>query len=102
MRSGRSIFCQTYKCYAHEIGCCDPEVRSQFGRVAAFNLPCICIDEAFHAPYRDPDYSDVSHLRFRPWVDRYGRVHAHVHVALESMRKNLPLIEKLTFSTFTD
>ena len=38
------------------------------------------MDEAFHAPYRPDDCEDVSHLHFRPWVDRYGRPHDHAHL----------------------
>ena len=67
------MFCQIYKCYAYEIGCCDPEFFQSPHGFYPMNLPCICMDEAWHPPERPDDSEDVSHLRFRPWVDRYGR-----------------------------
>ena len=52
--NGHAFWCQVYKCYAFEIGCCDPTPFWK-GRPGLFNLPCECIREAFeprHEEYR--------------------------------------------------
>ena len=68
-----SMFCQIYRCYAYEVGCCDPDIcpRMSCGEWEIGKPDqCICIEDVFHPPEWE---DDCSHLRFRPWVDRYGR-----------------------------
>ena len=55
---GHAIWCQIYKCYAYEIGCCDP-IMFMEGRYGPFNLPCECIREAF-----DPRWEEYAYGRF--------------------------------------
>ena len=57
-KSGHAFWCQVYKCYAFEIGCCDPILFWQ-GRPGLFNLPCECIREAF-----DPRHEEYRYGRF--------------------------------------
>ena len=67
--AGHSILCQIYHCYAFEIGCCEPHFYERGGEVSKPDA-CICFNDAFNPPEWE---DDASHLRFRPWADRYGR-----------------------------
>ena len=70
---GHSILCQVYHCYAFEIGCCEPNFYEKpcMGELVMHTPDaCICINDAFDPPEWE---EDASRLRFRPWVDRYGR-----------------------------
>ena len=68
------MFCQIYHCYAFEIGCCEPQFIEEQGvdRLWVMTKPdaCICISDVFQPPSWEVD---ASRMRFRPWVDRYGR-----------------------------
>ena len=62
-----SMFCPIFKCYAYEIGCCDPDIRGETVQLMrAHNRPCNCIRHAVGEDALD------SESRWPPWQSCTG------------------------------
>jgi hypothetical protein len=71
-----SMFCQTWHCYAAEVGCCGPEIACTAANPKMESYgECDCISDAFDLEYDYTDYSDGAIADRRRQYGRHVRHH---------------------------